>query len=216
MKQSLLNQYFKLKCFLGNNHLGRALNSLYVNKLVYPKGQEPEVLHIAQNYTGVIWDIGAHVGCFADSLASNPNNHVVCFEPNLSILPILAHNLMLRENVTIVPLAIHDGSRIRTLDQFDFRKPTTNKTKCPTLPPQIAFGLFPGPSLIKIDIEGNEYSLLQNTLFHRHTLIVEWHNTIPWKELTPHWTVTVIDETHTLLTPKHNEIHIATDFGSTH
>lgn len=114
MKQSLLNQYFKLKCFLGNNHLGRALNSLYVNKLAYPNGQEPEVLRIAQNYTGVIWDIGAHVGCFADSLASNHNNRVICFECNLSILPILAHNLRNRPNVTIVPLAMDDGLAHKT------------------------------------------------------------------------------------------------------
>lgn len=201
MKQFLLDRYFSLKCAISQNHPGRLLNSIAFNKLAYPNGQEPKVIEAASKFSGVIWDVGAHVGCFADRLASRPDTRVVCFECNHGVLPLLTHNMRNRPNVTIVPMALWDGFPHEAMDDLDFKNKSTNKCLCATLSVQMAFGLFPKPDLIKMDVEGAEYHLLQNELFHKCNLIVEWHDHIPWEELSYHWHATLIDDTHTLLKP---------------
>jgi hypothetical protein len=59
---------------------------------------------------------------------------------------------------------------------------------------------FGRPGVIKLDIEGGEYELLNSAHLIGLSLLIEWHREIP-RQL-EHWDIRAIDTTHSLLTPK--------------
>lgn len=87
--------------------------------------KEPETLNWIGNFkeNSCIWDVGANIGLY--SIYSGLLGHkVFCFEPSFSNLEILAKNIDLNDlnnNITILPIALNDKSKISELNLSDFK-----------------------------------------------------------------------------------------------
>jgi hypothetical protein len=87
--------------------------------------KEPETLEWIENFreNSCIWDVGANIGLY--SIYSGLLGHkVFCFEPSFSNLEILAKNIdlnNLQNNITILPIALNDKSKISELNLSDFK-----------------------------------------------------------------------------------------------
>ena len=192
--------YNRLRIELTKHHFSRFLHSNWGNKVCYPQGWEPEVLQCLceGKWKGPVWDVGAYVGRHAYRVSQF--HQVYAFEPNLNALQFLGNNLKDCPNVVIVACALTlDGKPMLGSIDPDFLKPPTGP-KVATLSIAEALQKFGRPGVIKIDIEGGEYELLKSELLQDIPLLIEWHREIP--QQLPHWNITTIDPTHSLLTPR--------------
>jgi FkbM family methyltransferase len=150
---------------------------------------EPEVWAALAQYATrdeVVWDVGAYIGSFVLTAAQDSRVKAVCaFEPDPLTLRTLESNLALNGNpATVYPLALSDTSERRTL----IHGPSTNggmstlnpaartgitdhvsdgrnelptfDIVCRTADDLVAEGDIPAPTLMKIDVEGWEYQVL--------------------------------------------------------
>ena len=87
--------------------------------------KEPETLEWIENFreNSCVWDVGANIGLY--SIYSGLLGHkVFCFEPSFSNLEILAKNIdlnNLQNNISILPIALNDKSKISELNLSDFK-----------------------------------------------------------------------------------------------
>jgi FkbM family methyltransferase len=163
-----------------------------------PEQYEPQVFTLLKQTIkpgAVILDVGANVGVLAIFMArwSGPGGHVHAFEPSPNPKQVLIDHLRLNglsSRVTVCPLALSDVEGITTfyavgisgksalsnvnigLDTEQFQVPiTTIDAYCGSLNIK--------PSLIKIDVEGFEFSVLngaRDTLKEfRPSVLVELH-----------------------------------------
>jgi FkbM family methyltransferase len=155
---------------------------------------EPEVWSALARFASsdeVIWDVGAHIGSFALTAAEDRRVKSVCaFEPDPLTLQTLRRNLALNGNpANIYPFALSDATELKTL----IRGPRTNtgmstlgptastgmrdhvsdpgraklptfEVLCLTADALIADGAAPAPTLMKIDVEGWEYKVLNGAV----------------------------------------------------
>jgi FkbM family methyltransferase len=150
---------------------------------------EPEVWAALAQYATrdeVVWDVGAYIGSFVLTAAQDSRVKAVCaFEPDPLTLRTLVSNLALNGNpATVYPLALSDTTERRTL----IHGPSTNggmstlnpaartgitdhvsdgrhelpifDIVCRTADELVAEGEIPAPTLMKIDVEGWEYQVL--------------------------------------------------------
>lgn len=142
--------------------------------------------------SAIIWDIGAHVGYYALAFASlvGQSGHVVTFEPNPHnanrIRQHLARNPDLASRVTLVTEALSDssGEEVFVLSpelelghssgsHFDsalapekqeayeaFDRTVVQTVRADTL---LSEGRIPAPSIVKMDVEGAELSVLKGS-----------------------------------------------------
>jgi FkbM family methyltransferase len=155
---------------------------------------------VAEHITpdSVVWDVGANVG-FYSLIASRLAKRVVAFEPLPHNCAALNRNLALNNvsNVTLVETAIADHvgrTDLATHDELTFAKIDTSQdtsfqqTATPhavvtvdvsTLDEQLE--LYPGPQLLKLDVEGAEVAALRGAtrLLRdvRPVIIIELHGT---------------------------------------
>jgi FkbM family methyltransferase len=131
----------------------------------------------------VVWDVGAHIGSFVLKATQDHRVKAVCaFEPDPVTLNALRQNLALNGNpATVYPVALSDAPQRRRL----IHGPATNtgmstlapthstgmtdhmerlstfEVACRTADELIQTGDAPAPTLMKIDVEGWEYRVLQ-------------------------------------------------------
>ena len=199
---NLLHLPHLVRLEIARNRLALWLNSNKIHERVHPDGWEPEVLKcICEGcWNGPVWDVGASLGRQAYRVAKH--HKVYAFEPNLNSLQFLGHNLVDCENVVIVPMALTvDGEPMTGSFHPDFLAPPTGPNVA-TLSLREALEKFGRPGLMKVDIEGGEYELLKSPDVIGISMLIEWHQEVPAQ--LPHWTITSIDPTHSLLTP--NEV----------
>ena len=197
---SIMPLFHRLRVEIAQNRLARWLNSNACHERIHPQGWEPEVLACLcdSRWDGPVWDVGASLGRQAYRVARN--HKVYAFEPNLNSLQFLGYNLQDCSDVVIVPCALTlDGRPMKGSYHPDFLAPPTGP-QVATLSLAEALQKFGRPGVIKLDIEGGEYELIKSELLIGLTLLIEWHGEVP-REL-PHWTIQIIDPTHTLLRPK--------------
>jgi FkbM family methyltransferase len=145
---------------------------------------EPEVWEaVVSRATGdeVVWDVGAHIGTFALRAAQDARIRSVCaFEPDPLTLNVLSRNLALsRSRATVHAVALSDCNERRTFvhgpatntgmstlgptgstGMTDHVPLATFEVSCRTADDVIANAEAPTPSLMKIDVEGWEYHVL--------------------------------------------------------
>ena len=192
--------FHSLRLEVSQNRPARWINSNSIYELVRPRGWEPEVLDCLCNgkWDGPVWDVGAAFGRHAYRVARH--HRVYAFEPNLNTLQFLAYNLRAAADVVIVPCALTvDGKPITGTYHADFMVPPTGP-QVATISIEEALQKFGRPGVIKLDIEGGEYELLNSAHLIGLSLLIEWHREIP-RQL-EHWDIRAIDTTHSLLTPK--------------
>ncbi len=119
----------------------------------------------------VVFDVGAHVG-FYTLLAANlvgPTGHVVALEPVSWNLDLLKRHCRLNDcaNVTAIEAAVSDRSGIAAFDSQRGRSCEGHISESGELQVQIVAldeltgrGELPAPHIIKMDVEGAEFSVL--------------------------------------------------------
>jgi len=139
---------------------------------------------------GLFIDIGANFGLYTCTVSENKAVHVYAIEPNYMIIPRLLENIELnkRNNVTVMNVALSNGFQFVSFDlpkAHNLGSATfTVKSKAPfcTLSCSLNY-IFQSQhiqtvELIKIDIEGNEFGILEDFRFDDYkikNLIMEFN-----------------------------------------
>jgi FkbM family methyltransferase len=125
-----------------------------------------------------VFDVGANRGLYSVSMAATvgASGRVVCFEPNPALLPGLRHTVSATPWMTLVPVALSDEDGSATLfvgenhEMGSLADWTLERSGAETmhvdvpvarLDTLLAAGAVPRPSVIKIDVEGNELKVLR-------------------------------------------------------
>lgn len=153
----------------------------------------------------VFYDVGANIGCYTLLAAKRlgPTGHVIAFEPHIGSAASLLANASangLQPKITLLTCALHDESTFLTFNyqhtgagssasQLGHTRTETGEEFAPaatelkygvTVDSLVAAGALPDPTLVKIDVDGNELLVLhgmEKTLL-RHcirSLQVECH-----------------------------------------
>lgn len=116
----------------------------------------------------IVYDVGAHIGLFALSLARRvgPSGHVYAFEPDPRNHECLVRNIEANKvnNITAIGMAVarHSGNRGFTLEECTALSrlvPANRKASCTVEAISIDDFIRAGgpiPNLVKIDVEGSE------------------------------------------------------------
>lgn len=149
---------------------------------------EPEQLEMARKLApsvGVCWDIGANVGLYT-LLLSRYSMHVFAFEPLPRNIWYLARTLEVNgvTNATIVPCAVSDFVGLSAFQEgansAEGRLDNEGRQPVAVISGD-AFASTYGvvPSLVKIDVEGGELSVLKGAnkllLNHKPTIFLSTH-----------------------------------------
>ena len=120
-------------------------------------------------------DVGAHVGTWA-LRATRGFQKVVAFEPDSKANKILRTNVKLNNlhNIIVIEAAISN-----TTGEMPVANESQNGKKVNRVPVRTLDSFKLEPSLVKIDTEGNELSVLQGareTLRQKPQLVIETHS----------------------------------------
>jgi len=155
-------------------------------------GHERGLLALLQRFLtpgDVFYDIGANLGYYTCIFAEPQYEllRIVAFEPNPGLAAQLERNTAERSNVLVIPAGL--SSRPGVADfRFDPMKsglgnfrPGAGKSTCSvkleTLDGLIEAGHIPAPDVVKMDVEGLEYRVLEGYGArddHRPAIFMEW------------------------------------------
>ncbi len=170
--------------FYAPNHLIRfRLNTFWTKE---PETLEWIRSFKKKNNTIIFWDIGANVGLYSiySALYHKKNSKVLSFEPSVNNTRILARNINinnLQNKISLISIPV--GSKKLTIENFydksfiegsafnnlaspEIKNENTNfnknsyKVLTSTLDELIVIGKLKIPNYIKIDVDGNEYEIL--------------------------------------------------------
>jgi FkbM family methyltransferase len=142
----------------------------------------------------IVWDVGANVGYYTTRIADavGPNGQVVAFEPSPRNLTRLRQACDGRSNISIIPLGLSNSSGQVSFNEGKDDLGATSAIvlgKAGDLTVDVAAGdelirtgAAPTPTMLKIDVEGHEYTVLKGmrtslSLPILHTILVEVHFT---------------------------------------
>ncbi len=141
------------------------------------------------NQNDVFYDIGANHGYYTLIFSEKIYNlaQVVAFEPNPSLANELRLNTFSRENVYIIPVGLSDQTKLSFLyydacrsDTANFRSGSSgNSIEVPlnTLDTLLKQGQIRPANVVKMDVEGLEYKVLQGYTLrdeHEPAIFMEW------------------------------------------
>lgn len=121
------------------------------------------------------WDVGSNIGLYT-LLAASRGADVVAFEPSIENAATIERNLRQNElSARVIPKALSDeeGPRDFTLDERetpgagrgslldDWQDGETRTVECVRGDSEVESGDLPRPSVVKIDVEGAELSVLK-------------------------------------------------------
>ena len=127
---------------------------------------EVDLLLSILNENCIVYDIGANIGYHTTAFATKAR-HVFAFEPNLKNFKLLCANVSDFNNVTPVNVAVMDQNAVISVEEYDPEVPGNFGNVKTGTGTGVAFAInldsftLIKPDLIKIDVEGNELSVLQ-------------------------------------------------------
>jgi FkbM family methyltransferase len=148
---------------------------------------------LARVRTGdIVWDVGANVGFYTKRFAelAGPAGKVIAFEPSPANCEKLRQNTVGLENVVVMPYGLgNNAAKLSFLQGTDELGATSRVVAGTEGGTQVdvrrgdevaGCALAPGPTLVKIDVEGFEWEVLEGFggLLERpglHTLGIELH-----------------------------------------
>ena len=164
---------------VGNLKLNLCIHSL-IDQYILLTGQYDSriinEINISLAKGGIFIDIGANIGYYSVVAAKLPNVRVLAFEPSPHETKRLLHNVQINglENVKLYPTALSNRTGTAILNLFGVDNPGKNSllvdessiTKaiivpCNRLDTLIEKSVMQQVNLIKIDVEGLEYEVLQ-------------------------------------------------------
>lgn len=156
---------------------------------VYGEYSEAEVIVLTSvmNKNTVVYDIGGNIGYHASAFATVAK-HVYSFEPNLKNFALLMKNTKSFDNVTLINAAVTNKNTVLTVDDYDVNVPgnygsvTTGNGVKPIIGIKLDDFNFEKPDIMKIDVEGAEYQVIQGCektiRQHRPWIYFEAHETL--------------------------------------
>lgn len=143
----------------------------------------------------VFWDVGANIGFYSLLASSRPDVDVIAFEPNPITEELLRGNIDLngRINIKVFNVALSNSEGIAKFDtispdSIDLSAHLADKETEDTIDvvtnrgdKLIESGQVPAPDIIKIDVEGAEYLVMEGmggTLSKCRIVICELHSSI--------------------------------------
>ncbi len=202
-----------------------------------PEDYEPSVFSFLKRHIGhgdVIVEVGAHVGVFTMIMARwvGATGHVHAFEPNPICREALVDHLCLndlRDRVTVSPSALSDKegtasfyavgtSGTSSLSDLCIREDAEHVTVPVTTIDHYCLSNDIRPHLIKIDVEGFEFSVLKGareTLTKsRPTILVEFHP-MNWSRLgiDPGRAYAQLADLDYTLSPLDKQINVFEEYG---
>lgn len=161
---STTTRYSKEFLYYTNDEMiGRSLQ-------LYGEYSQREVTFLTSILTkqSVVYDIGANIGYHTTAFASVAG-HVFAFEPHPKNFSLLIKNTAAFNNVSCLPFAISDQCGTGWIKDFDPEAPgnfgavaiSSTVTGVETAMIAIDQTELPAPDLIKIDVEGHEWSVIK-------------------------------------------------------
>lgn len=207
--QNIVGNHFFKKGILIKNSEGvmykLPANDWITRIMLMVGGYESRSLQLAANIMqggGVFVDIGANFGLYTCMVAKQPNvETIISVDPNYQIIPTLLANIKLNNvegKVLVYNTAITADAGFVTLEQPAADNLGTTKTNSGTkgllnigscsLETLLQVNNIKSVSLIKIDIEGNEFSVFEKfdfTKFDIENILLEFNHLsqIPLKKL---------------------------------
>jgi FkbM family methyltransferase len=115
-----------------------------------------------------VWDIGANVGLFSFAAAAF-GAHVVAVEADIWLAHLMHRSALLNKlRVTVLPIAVSDSHGVSKLYLSDQGKSSNSlrgsgpAQAVVTVPLDWMLDYFPAPKVLKIDVEGMEYAVLNS------------------------------------------------------
>ena len=196
--QNLLIKYFFTTGILLKNESGIILklqpNDWITRIILIHGGYETASLSLAKNILkdgGLFIDVGANFGLYSCIISQNNGVNVFAVEPNFMVMPDLLENIRLnkRENISVLNTALSGEFQFASMDMQRENNLGTASFK---VQEKAAFSILScslnyifksqfieNATLIKIDIEGNEFAVLKDFSFEIYpvkNILLEFNN----------------------------------------
>lgn len=157
----------------------------------WSNGDHPQIFQriFSKGKIGVVYDIGACVGAFTD-LITDRIDEAYCFEPDEENYKWMVEHLN-RNKVRCFKKGIYYGSKrekVRGFDDYNVGGYFFGPSRLPSYYPVVDHDRYfeldelenfnlPKPDLIKMDVEGAEKNIIENSKIVRECplVLVEWH-----------------------------------------
>lgn len=183
---------------LGNTEQWRADN-----------GDNTHRLNYNLNENSIVFDVGGYEGWFTEQINNKYGSKIFCYEPLLDYSLLIKNKFISFNNIFIFPLAISDKNGKDIIYFSDNASSTHIKTNksfeidCITLDKAMLDNNINHIDLIKINIEGDEYLLLEHMI--KNNLIkkcdniqVQFHKIVDNYEMRYNYIKYELEKTHHL------------------
>ena len=161
------------------------------------------------NNESIVFDLGANEGWFVEQINNKFGSKIFCFEPINKFITLIEKKFIKNKNIIILPFAISDKNETNIIYYNDnsssiyVKNDEPIKINCITLDEVINKYKINKIDLIKINIEGEEYKLLEyiikNNLIEKCMNIqVQFHVIIEDYEKRYNLIKTELEKTHHL------------------
>ena len=173
------------------------------------KGDYTHRINYDLNQDSIVFDVGGYVGWFVEQINNKYGSKIYCYEPLKNFSDQIQTKFAANNNVFVFPLAISDENKKETLYINNDASSAFQKTgqpieiDCITLDKAMLDNNLNHIDLIKINIEGAEYALLEymikNDLVEKcDNLQVQFHSFIEHSELRYNYIKYELEKTHYL------------------
>jgi len=151
-----------------------------VEKWFKDNGDYTHRLNYNLNKDSVVFDLGGYEGWFSDQINNKFGSRIFCFEPIKHYATVIQEKFINFKNISVLPIAIStkNGKDIISVDgdtsSMHIKTGKLIEIDCNTLDKIMQDYNINYIDLIKINIEGEEYSLLKYML--KNNLIIKCNN----------------------------------------
>ena len=161
-----------------------------INDWVAVKGDETHIFDHVLDENSIVLDIGGHLGSFTDGITKKYNCKVFYFEPVGEFYISAKHRFANNEKISVFPLGLSDQTGEKVIYYNQYASSMYDKTSlkfninCITLDKIMVDNNIEFIDLIKINIEGEEYKVLEymikNNLIEKcGNLQIQFHKNVP-------------------------------------
>lgn len=172
-------------------------------------GDNTHRLNYNLNNNSIVFDLGGYIGWFTEQINNKYGSKICCFEPIKELCTELQNKFINFKNITVFPLAISDENKKEIIYVNNDASSMFQKTgqsveiDCITLDKAMSNNSVNYIDLIKINIEGTEYPLLEymikNNLIEKcDNIQVQFHNFIEHHDLRYDYIQYELSKTHHL------------------
>jgi FkbM family methyltransferase len=180
-----------------------------IEQWINDNGDNTHRLNYNLNNNSIVFDLGGYIGWFTEQINNKYGSKIYCFEPIKEFYVELQNKFIANKNIFVFQLAISDENKKEIIYVNNDASSIFQKTgqpveiDCVTLDKVMLDNNINYIDLIKINIEGAEYSLLEymikNDLIKKcNNIQVQFHNFIEHYDLRHDYIRYELEKTHYL------------------